>query len=87
MLAQALIAVMAVSLGLCMWQEWVPKPYGFKNRSAVLVSANVLPESWYAGGSYLDTRAPVVAVPPGRTLIIPPSPQPGSGLCAPVAAA
>src|SRR5262249_28368291 len=43
------------------------------NRSEVIKSPNVLPRGWYDGGSYLDTRAPVVVAPPGRTLTIPPS--------------
>lgn len=72
-LGLALIAVMAISCGLCQWQEWVPTVSVLKNRSEALVSANVLPRSWYDGGSYLDTRAPVVAVPPGRILTIPPA--------------
>jgi len=67
----ALIAVMVISLGLCVWQAWVPKFAFFKDRREALVSAYVPPRSWYDGGSYLDRRAPVVPVSPARTLTIP----------------
>ena len=69
----ALAAVMAISLGLCVWQQWHPQPVALKNRSEALKSANVLPPGWYDPGSFLDGRAPVVPVPPGRNLTIPPS--------------
>jgi hypothetical protein len=68
----ALIPVIAISLGLCLWQQWSPAPVAYKNRSDALASPNVLPRGWYDGGSYLDARARLVIAPPGRTLTIPP---------------
>jgi hypothetical protein len=70
----ALVAVAAVSLALCLWQEWVPSTSGpgYVNRHAAFVSPNALPPSWYDPGSFVDHSAPVVAVPPGRVLTIPP---------------
>ena len=69
----ALLVVIAVSFGLSQWQEWVPTVSVLKNRAEALVSPNILPRSWYDGGSYLDSSAPIVVAPPGRTLTIPPS--------------
>jgi hypothetical protein len=69
----ALAGVAVVSLGLCVWQQWARTPVAYKNRSEVIKSPNVLPRGWYDDRSYLDTRAPMVVAPPGRTLTIPPS--------------
>jgi uncharacterized integral membrane protein len=71
-----LLAVTAISVGLCLWQELVPSdsvPGYFVNRRAAFVSPNVLPPSWYAVDPYNDIRAPIVAVPPGRVITIDPS--------------
>jgi hypothetical protein len=74
-LGVALAAAAAISLGLCVWQGWVPNtmfPKSYKNRSAVLASTSTLPRSWYDGGSFRDVSAPAVAIPEGRVLVIPP---------------
>ena len=71
-----LLAVAAVSLGLCVWQQWVPStsvPGYFVNRDAAFVGPNVLPSSWYAVDPYADISAPIVDVPAGRNLTIAPS--------------
>jgi uncharacterized integral membrane protein len=70
-----LVAVAAVSAGLCLWQELAPTtnvPGYFVNRHAAFVSPRVLPPSWYAVDPYNDIRAPIVGVPAGRVLTIPP---------------
>lgn len=76
-LKAALIATVAVSVALCLWQEWVPNPlfpiYSYEVRNEALVSVNKPPRTWYDAGSYTDASAPVVPVPPGRVLTIPPS--------------
>jgi hypothetical protein len=72
----ALIAVIATSIGLCVWQQWIPEtlfPSSYANRNEALTSVNVLPRSWYDKGSYHDAHAPIVTAPGGRLLIIEPS--------------
>jgi hypothetical protein len=73
----ALLGVCAISIGLCVWQLWVantlfPK-LSYDNREDALASVNELPRSWYDPGFYSDIQAPLVAVPSGRVLYIPPS--------------
>jgi hypothetical protein len=71
----ALLAAALVSLGLCVWQEWVPNvkvAKSYVNRSEALVSVNILPNSWYDGGSFRDYLAPQVPVPDERELLIEP---------------
>jgi hypothetical protein len=71
-----LLGVALVSLGLCVWQEWVPNvkvAKSYVNRGEALASVNTLPQSWYDGGSFRDYRAPQVTVPRGRALLIEPS--------------
>jgi hypothetical protein len=67
-----LLAVCAVSIGLCVWQQWVPNtlfPHeSLVNRRAALVSVNQIPATWYDPGSYNDDSAPVVTVAQGRFL-------------------
>jgi hypothetical protein len=75
-LRAALIAVCLVSVGLCVWQEWVPNvmfPKSYSNRSEALASVNQFPRSWYDGGSFRDALAPQVEASPERTLTIEPS--------------
>jgi hypothetical protein len=73
----ALVGVCAVSIGLCVWQQWVPNtlfPHrSYANRKEALVSVNTAPRTWYDPGSYNDNSTPVVQVPAGRVLEIPPS--------------
>jgi hypothetical protein len=75
-LRRSLVAVCAVSVGLCVWQQWVPTTlfaeYSYANRSQALASVNVEPRTWYDRISYTDVQAPVVPVPAGRALVIPP---------------
>jgi hypothetical protein len=71
----ALIAACAVSLGLCLWQQWVPNAlvYGsYTNRSNALVGIHTLPKSWYSTPLYLTKAQPVVNAPPGRLLVVNP---------------
>lgn len=71
----ALTATAAISLALCVWQEWVPNtlfPKSYENRSEVLASTNTLPGSWYDGGSFRDVSAPQVEAPDERFLYIEP---------------
>jgi hypothetical protein len=73
----ALACACAVSIGLCIWQQWVPNTLfanlSYSHRQEALASVNEPPRTWYDGGSYSDIQAPVVAVAPGRVLAIPPS--------------
>jgi hypothetical protein len=71
-----LAAVVAISVGLCVWQEWVPNTRfsaSYANRADALGSVNVLPASWYDDASYRDVSTPLIAVPEERLLVIPPS--------------
>jgi hypothetical protein len=76
----ALVGVSAVSLGLCVWQLWVPNTLvrpSYRDRAAALASVNVVPHSWYDHGVYHDVQAPpvttpLVATPGERVLIIEP---------------
>jgi hypothetical protein len=72
-----LAGVCAVSIGLCVWQLWVPNTlfphWSYPNRKEALVSVHTPPRTWYDPGSYNDNSTPVVQVPAGRTLNIPPN--------------
>lgn len=71
----ALVAACAVSLGLCLWQQWSPNTLSstsYKNRDSALAGIHALPKSWYSGPLYLTKTEPVVAAPPGRLLIVNP---------------
>jgi len=75
----ALVAVCAVSLGLCIWQQWVPKTLitnqyfnSDPNRSEALTGVHILPTTWYDRNAFLDLQAPVVTVPGERLLLINP---------------
>jgi hypothetical protein len=70
-----LAAVVAISVELCVWQEWVPSTRfsaSYANRADALGSVNVLPASWYDDASYRDVSTPLIAVPEERLLVIPP---------------
>jgi hypothetical protein len=77
LLRMALACVCAISVGLCVWQLWVPNTLfpgrSYANRQEALASVNTLPRSWYDPGSYSDIQAPFVRVPAGRALTIAPS--------------
>jgi hypothetical protein len=71
----ALVGACAVSFGLCLWQQWVPKVTvadSYANRGAALTGIHNLPKSWYTGPVYLDRLEPGIAVPPGRLLVVRP---------------
>ncbi len=72
----ALAFVCAISVGLCVWQQWVPTTLfaedSYTNRQGALTSVNVPPRTWYDPASYTDVQAPVVSVPIGRSLVVPP---------------
>jgi hypothetical protein len=70
-----LVGVCLVSVGLCVWQQWVPSTLfanSYLNRGEALTEASSLPRTWYDGGSYADQQAPLVAVPHERLLFIEP---------------
>jgi len=73
----ALASVCAISVGLCVWQLWVPNTLfahvSYTNRAEALAGVHTLPRTWYDPASYYDIRAPIVAVAPGRVLVIRPS--------------
>ncbi len=73
----ALVLVCSISIGLCVWQLWVPNTlfpkFSYPSRQEALASIHALPRTWYDDYAYRDVAAPVVAVPAGRSLIIPPS--------------
>jgi hypothetical protein len=72
-----LAGVCAVSVGLCVWQQWVPSTLfthvSYDNRREALASVNTIPRTWYDPGSYNDNSAPVLVAPSGRKLTIDPS--------------
>jgi hypothetical protein len=75
-LRAGLIGACLVSVGLCVWQQWVPNTLfvnSYPNRSEALADAYALPRTWYDGGSYADQREPVVKAPGERLMIIEPS--------------
>jgi hypothetical protein len=75
-LRRALALVCAISVGLCVWQQWVPNtlfPESYVDRGEALSSVNVHPRTWYDPASYTDIQMPVVSVPAARALIIPPA--------------
>ncbi|MCW3018372.1 MAG: hypothetical protein JWN10_680 [Solirubrobacterales bacterium] len=75
-LRRSLALVCVISVGVCVWQQWVPTTLfaeaSYTNRREALNSVNLPPRTWYEPDSYTDTQAPVVSVPVGRILIIPP---------------
>ncbi|HLM86961.1 MAG TPA: hypothetical protein VK272_12310 [Solirubrobacteraceae bacterium] len=71
----ALAVVCAISVALCVWQQWVPNtlfPSSYTNRWNVLRSVSTAPRTWYDPIAYTDVQAPIVTVPAGRVLVIPP---------------
>ncbi len=72
----ALVGACAVSLGLGLWQQWVPNTLGSKsytNRSDTLVGIHKIPKSWYSGPIYLNIAEPVVLTPSKRLLLVYPN--------------
>lgn len=71
----ALACVCAISVGLCVWQQWVPSTlfpgFSYRNREDALASVHTLPRTWYDPLSYSDMKAPIVSTPSRRRLIIP----------------
>lgn len=70
-----LVGACLISIGLCVWQQWVPSTLfanSYRDRGEALADALEVPRTWYDGGSYADLQAPVVKVPGGRLLIIEP---------------
>jgi len=77
LLRACLAAVCAISLGLCIWQEWVPNTlfttpsgemWSYGDRGEALAGIDETPRTWYDPGSYTDNAAPIVKVPLGRSL-------------------
>lgn len=73
----SLACVCAISVGLCVWQQWVPTTVipkkSYDDIREATANLYQLPRGWYDPGSYSDVQAPLVPVAPGRLLIIPPS--------------
>jgi uncharacterized integral membrane protein len=69
----ALALAAAVSVGLCLGQEWGKRPDAayYVRPGPELVSVNTLPRSWYAAADYGDASAPIVQVAQGRIMWIP----------------
>jgi hypothetical protein len=75
-LGAALTIAAVVSLALCAWQLWVPSVVqapgvNYPNRNEVFESGANAPRTWYTGAAFADASLPLVAVQPGRTLIVP----------------
>lgn len=68
-----------VSVGLCMWQLWVPTtefgapPSYYASRGQALRSVNALPKRWYAGMMYADHSAGVYPVAADRVVTFDPA--------------
>jgi len=76
LLAGALAGAMTASVGLCLWQLWIPNTHAISSYDDVrdaLVSETVPPRTWYDTGVYRDGSAAVVPVVPGRSLVIDPA--------------
>ncbi len=82
-LVVSLLVVAAISVGLAVWQEWVPHqcptaasdsppPHCVADRSAWLTPPQVLPITWVAGNFYADTSEPVIPVSPDRVFVFSP---------------
>ena len=75
LLVASLVGVCAMSVGLAVWQEWVPRscpppniyPQCVANRTAGKTPVHVLPTTWGAGNYYTDTSAAILPVAPGRS--------------------
>ncbi len=74
LLSGGLAAAISISVGLCLWQLWVPNtrgPGAYANRDHVFVSTHVTPRTWYATQDYADASEPVVPRTSGTLLIDP----------------
>jgi hypothetical protein len=81
-LTGALAVAILVSIGLCIWQIWVPGNGGsgvFANRSSVLTSVHRYPATWYGYNDYADMSTTVFTVPPERELYLNPAKFSGNG--------
>jgi hypothetical protein len=90
-LRASLAVVCAISLGLCIWQEWVPntlfeipsgEKWSYEDRSEALAGIDETPRTWYDPGSYRDNAAPIVEVAPDRSLDFDPAQVKGDELSA-----
>jgi hypothetical protein len=74
-ITKALLAgAAAISVGLAVWQVWVPNthsPTSYRNRDNIFVSTRVTPRTWYDISSYVDISQPVAH--PAGTVTIPPA--------------
>jgi hypothetical protein len=69
----ALVGACAVSLGLCLWQQWVPNvmiSQSYTNRSEALVGVHNIPKTWYTGALYYMDRLERVVIPPPKRLLL-----------------
>jgi hypothetical protein len=69
----SLVAVAAISIALCVWQQWSTNTRisYYVDPGPELVSVNTVPASWYAAQDYGDASAPIANVAQGRIMWIP----------------
>lgn len=75
LLKAGLAVAAAASVGLCLWQLWVPNTratLSYADPRKALVSSDIAPRTWYDGGSFTDGSQRVVNPPAGRVLLIAP---------------
>ncbi len=73
----ALAGACLISIGLCVWQQWVPNTLftaSYTHRGEALTSPSVAPRTWYiANQNYSDRQATIVRASLSRLMIIQPS--------------
>jgi hypothetical protein len=69
----SLLAAVAVSVALCLWQELVPATdnWFYVSPDAQLSSIHMLPQTWYAPADYANDQGPFMPVYGGRILWVP----------------
>lgn len=70
-----LVAVTLISVGLCVWQLWVPsttQTEWYRKRDEALVPVTEVPTTWYSGPDYADNSLPLVPVVDNRVIYINP---------------
>jgi len=72
-LRSSLLAAVAMSVALCLWQEFVPSTnnWFYVNPTAQLAGIHTMPDSWYAPNDYANLRGPYLPVYGGRILWVP----------------
>jgi hypothetical protein len=68
-----LLGAVFISLGLCVWQLWVPsttQTNWYRKRDEALVPVSTVPTTWYSGPDYADNSLPLIPIAGNRTLNI-----------------